>query len=225
MKIISKTLQYILLIAFFISCSFVIISYASGYKLDLTKRNFVPTSLVSIITDSQENQIYLNNESYGKGRVVVRDLKKGDYDLTVKRDGYLDWSRKIILKADEAQTINDVILFKVNPQSQQFDDSVKKEDVVKLADITGLIVNSSGEIYNEGNLVTRYSADVKGLCWYEDRRYISFTMDGKLNIIDLEGMNRFELLDKDSDTPVLYIDSGRSVVYEHQGKLMRANIR
>jgi hypothetical protein len=74
-------------------------------------------------------------------------------------------------------------------------------------------------------LVTRFATDPLGVSWYSDRRYMAFTQDNMLKIIGIDGTNIVDILKKNSDTPVVFVNSGKSVIYENDGKIYRAEIK
>jgi hypothetical protein len=141
----------------------------------------------------------------------------------VQKDGYFTWHKDLVLDPGEAEIINDVILFKTNPEIEEYKvDQTGFFD--KLSDKDQIVV-SNNEIYQNSNYVTRFSQEVSGVCWYSDRRYIAYTYDGKLKIIEIDGTNEISLLDKNSTSPVVFLSSGKYVIFEKDSKIYRAKIR
>lgn len=217
-----KSIYYLIaIIAFFVG-AFFIITYASGYKIDITNRNISQTGMVVVEAD-QESTVYINDEAAGQGKQTLRNLEPGGYQVSVKKEGYYNWNKSFDLHPGEAKIFNGVILFKQQPIIEEY--SIESKDFfTKLADQDGLTV-SNNEIYQNSNFVTRFSNDIKGVVWYPDRRYIAYTYDKKLKIIEIDGENEVSLLDKDSDSPAVFVNSGRYVIYEHNSKIYRASIR
>ncbi len=211
----------IAIIAFFVS-AFFIITYASGYKVDITNRNISQTSMIVIDAD-QESTVLLDSIIIGKGKQTIRNLVPKSYSLTVEREGYHTWTKNLELEPGEAEIINYAILFKNSPEIEEY--KVDQSDFfTKLADKDGIRVTNN-EIYQNDNFVTRFSNDVKGVVWYSDRRYIAYTYDKKLKITEIDGENETTLLDKDSDSPAIFLNSGKYVIYENNSKIYRAKLR
>jgi len=219
-----KILNYILLTVLFIAIAFIIVAYASGYKIDFTSKNISATGLIDIQTGVKDAKIYLNNELVGEGRITSRNLSPGRFEIKVSKSGYHDWLRSIDLSPGEAEVFNDVILFKENPAIEKFDFGSDKNSLMKLSD-TNKLRSNGGEIYQNDFLVTRFASDVFGLCWYTDPRYIAFTSEGRLKIVEIDGTNLNDILEKDSSGPVVFVNSGRSLIYENKGEIFRAEIR
>ncbi|MFH1855562.1 MAG: PEGA domain-containing protein [bacterium] len=217
-----KSKYYIAAIVAFFVAAFYVISYASGYKIDITNRNISQTGMIVVQSDPQA-KIYLNDTEQGSGNVTVRNLEKGNYNVVIKRDGYYSWSRSFELKGGEANIINDAILFKTDPEISEF--KIEQSDFISSLSDTDSLTVVNNEIFQNSQFVTRLAKEIKGVCWYSDRRYIAYTYKDTLKIISIDGTNEVKLLEKKSDTPVVFINSGRSVIYESDGKVYRATIR
>jgi len=219
-----KTLNYLVIAVFFCLCAVTIVIYASGYEIDLSNREISQTSTLDIQSDTAETQIYINGKLEGSDRVVKARLPHGDFRVEISKKGYHSWVKKITLGLGQAVTIHGVILFSENPKIEEFSLGDDPDKITKIADTEDLF-NSDGEIFQDNSLVTRFDADVSGLCWYPGKKYIAFTQNGKLKIMENDGSNLTEILDKTSSTPVVFANSGYSVIFENNGKTLRALIR
>lgn len=219
-----KITTFILVMLMFLVTAFFVVCYAAGYKIDIVNRQIKQTAMLDIQTRTKDSQIFLNGELKGSQSLIARDLEPGAYDVKVSKDGYHDWTKSVDLEPGQAETLNDISLFLIKPNVEEFQNDINTQSLIKLSD-TDDIGATSGELFQNNQLVTRISADIRGACWYPDRRYIAFTADGKLSIIETDGTNKVEILDKNSDTPVVFVNSGLSVIFENDGKTYRATIR
>jgi len=219
-----RSIGYLFLIALFSVCATLVIIYASGYQIDLEGRSLKQTALLNVQTDLEKSEIYLDGQLVGQGSVVLRNLDPGSYLVEVKYPEFTSWSKKVTLEAGEATSISKIVLFKEKPAIEEFNGEISASRLPGLADLEDLTV-SSGEIRQNGALVSRFTSDPQGVCWYPDRQHIAFTQDNKLKIISLDGTGLVELLEKKSSSPVLFLNSGRVVVFESDGKVYRAQIR
>jgi hypothetical protein len=216
-----RTLYYILAVILFLICAFLVVTYAAGYKIDIKQRKMSQTGIISVQTDG--GQIYINGKFEGTDEVTLRNLVSGKYLVEVKKDGYHPWSKSFELAPGEAKILDNVVLFKENPKVEEY--KIETSDFFqKLADTDNLQVNG-GEIYQNGNFITRFEKDVFGASWYPDRKYISFTYEGKLRIMEIDGSNNIEIATKNSTSPAVFVNSGRTAIYENDGKIYRAEIR
>ena len=216
-----KNIYYSIGVFVFIVAAFFVVTYATGYKVDLTNRNISQMSM--IVVQSDDADIKLNGLLVGSGKIVLRDLEPGEYTINISKEGYQDWNRTLELAPGQAGVVDDDILFKSDVTAEEY--NVKESDFfTRLSDTEDLSVENN-EIYQNLNFVTRLASDIKGVSWYADRRYIAYTADNQLKIIEIDGTNEITLLEKKSDTPVVFLNSGRSVVYESDGKVYKADIR
>jgi len=216
-----KISHYIMAFILFLVCAFLTVTYAAGYKIDIKQRKVSQTGIISVQDDG--GKIYINGKFEGTNEITLRNLAAGEYLVEVKKDGYHPWSKSFELAPGEAKILNDIVQFKENPKVEEY--KIETSDFFqKLADTDNLQVNN-GEIYQNGNFVTRFEKDVFGASWYPNRKYISFTYEGKLRIMDIDGNNNIEIVNKNSTSPAVFVNSGRTVVYENDGKIYRAEIR
>jgi len=220
---IYKIFSYISSAVLFCLAAGLIVIYATGYQIDLTNKSLLPTSTLEIQSRDADAQIYIDDELAGSGHVVKRGLKADLYNVEVKKEGYHSWQKSVNLIAGQAEVISDIVLFSMQPKIEEYTLKDSTQSITEMADVYNL-VNSNGEIYQDDTLITRFSDKVTGLCRYSTR-YIAFTQNKKLKIMDTNGTNLTEILDKDSDTPVVFVNSGKSVIYENGGKVYRALIR
>jgi len=217
----AKNIYYSLGVIAFIIGAFFVLTYALGYKVDISNRNITQTAM--IIIQSDEANIYIDNKLVGFGRVVLRDLEPGHYKVKLTKTGYHDWQKQVDLLSGQAEIIDDDILFKNKISPAEYTE-VSSDFLNSFADTQNLS-DKNNEIYQNYEYVTRFAKEATGVCWYSDRRYIAFTYEGKLKIIQTNGTNEIALLDKNSASPVVFINSGRSVIYENNGKIYKADIR
>lgn len=217
-----KLIYYILFGLIFVVCGFFVVVYATGYKIDISNRTVSQTGMISVQAESG-TKILINDEERGQGKVTLRSIIPAAYTVKVEKTNYHTWEKTIEVSPGEAVILNDIVLFKTNPKIAEFDGN--SQSFLKELPDTADLSSSTGEIYQNGAFVTRLQSDVSGVCWYPDRTYIAYTADNKLKLVAIDGSNTIELLDKKSTSPVLFINSGRSVIYDNDGKTYKADIR
>lgn len=219
-----RILNYILLVAFFLCTSAIIVIYASGYQVDLVNKKISQTITIDVNPITVDADIYINDVFEGTNAVVKRGLPPGRYKIDVKKLRYHSWTKEIDIVAGRAQAIDDPILFLENPVIEEFPLDNTTESLAKISE-TDELASSDGEIYQNGIFVTRFGSEIDGLCWYFDRRYLAFTQDGWLKIMSIDGTNITNVIKKNSSGPVVFVNSGRSMIFEDSGKFYRAQIR
>lgn len=104
------------LIAIVIGLATVIIVYgANGYGINTKTGQIVQNGL--LFTDSNPGgaEIYLNGDDKNAKTSSRLILPAGDYTLTLKKDGYRDWSRRFVLSEQSVARYVYPLLFPVKP--------------------------------------------------------------------------------------------------------------
>jgi len=223
-KQILKVINWGALAIMFLIAAFLIVCYSAGYNINMKTREISATALIEVNTDEEGAQIYLNGELMAEKNFTQKNLEPKHYDLKITKEGYHDWEKSFDLKPGEAKKFYLVVLFKKAPEIENYDVGLNSDLIGKLADTQNL-TTSGGEILVSGDLITRFSADLYGLSWYPGDRIIAFTQDGRLKLVELDGTNVIDLLEKQSSSPVIFTNSGHSVIYESASKVYRATIR
>ena len=215
-------LKYIIIVGIvFLSCVSLALIYVTGYQIDIANKDFKQTGIISVQADNAD--IYLDDKLVGNDKITLRNITPNDYNIKVKIEGYHTWEKNIELEAGEAVALNNIVLFKENITPQEF--TVDQGDFFnKIADTAQIRVND-GEIFQNDQLVTRFDQNVYGASWYPNNQYIAFTYNEKLHIMEIDATNDIVTLDKSSQTPAVFVNSGKSVIYENNGKIYQAQIR
>lgn len=224
MKKISLVLNVVILSVLFIVVAAVVVTYSSGYIINLKQKSIFPTSILEIKADPSDSEIYLENDKVGIGSVVLKNLEPKVYKFQVKKEGYNTFEKYVSLEPSRVVSFQDIILFMIKPDSAVANKEVGPEALGQISDSTN-ITSANDEIYVDGNFITRLSEPISGACWYPGKNYIAFTSAGKLKVMYKDGSNLVDLLDKTSSSPVIFINSGKSVLYEASGMVYSSKIR
>ena len=97
-----------------ISITYLITSYAKGYRLNLQQGiNFKATGILSATSKPKASSVYINDHLITATDDTI-NLSPGDYNIKIVKDGYTSWQKKITLKKETVfQT--DAYLFRINP--------------------------------------------------------------------------------------------------------------
>jgi len=72
----------------------IIYLYSSGYRIDILDREIKITGVITVQSDPIAADLYVNSEKIGRTpRSHV--LKVGEYDISIKREDYKDWNKKV----------------------------------------------------------------------------------------------------------------------------------
>lgn len=107
-----KLLKRIGLLSVFLIILAVIIGYARGYRFNPQQKTVTATGIFSITSWPKAAKIYINDKLVGVTDMNIT-LPYGKYDISIKKEGYTDWKKNIVLKGELVETI-EAVLFPIN---------------------------------------------------------------------------------------------------------------
>jgi hypothetical protein len=104
---------FLFTILFVSTVGYIISHFARGYKFDPKKLNFTPRGLLIIKSDPDGAQIFINGDLKTATNANL-SLAPETYDITLKKDGYNSWNKKLAIDKEVVTEI-DAHLFKNTP--------------------------------------------------------------------------------------------------------------
>ena len=108
----------------FFSLAFLIIApsialYTAGYRFDMHTKNFNRIGVLSIDTLPKDATVYLNNTVVAQHLPLrLTNMTPGTYNLRIEKEGYLSWSKDIVIEEHKTTYIKDFSLFfKSSPEA------------------------------------------------------------------------------------------------------------
>lgn len=77
---------------------------ARGYRFDIDKFRFFPNGILVAKSDPDGASIYINGDLKGATNTNIK-LSPNSYDLEIKREGYITWSKRLTIKKEEVTQI------------------------------------------------------------------------------------------------------------------------
>ncbi len=87
--------------------------YARGYRFDSQTFKFAPSGILVLRSDPDAAQVFIDGNLKTATNTTI-SLAPGTYNLTIKKDGYFDWQKQVVVDK-EIVTEADISLFKVAP--------------------------------------------------------------------------------------------------------------
>ncbi len=87
--------------------------YAKGYRLDTKTFKFLPNGILVLKSNPDGAQIFINGELKTATNATI-NLAPNTYDISVRKDGYLDWNKRLTVQK-EIVTEADAHLFRAVP--------------------------------------------------------------------------------------------------------------
>lgn len=141
----TKRYRYLLLLlgfVVFLILAPAIVLYVRGITYDFSKKAFVTTGILAMRLEPKDADIYLNNKLKRKSSGDIKFILPGEYDVTVKKDGYFTWSKRLSVESGQvawgSPAYNKIYLLLKNPQAQKLTDNVvdvygESDDLVYLS--------------------------------------------------------------------------------------------
>lgn len=129
--------------------------YANGWRLDLFKQKVVQTGVLTVESDPFLATLTINGES--KGRTPrSASLDVGEYDISVKREGYIEWNKKVEIKEEKSTNIYPWLIR----------ENITKENISTITDRT-YIQSWENEKKDRVLILTNRPVDDQGTLEYE----------------------------------------------------------
>lgn len=94
-----------------------VIFYAMGYRLGLDAGDALPVGVLIIETEPRRAQITVDNKIVGASPRSVSNLPPGEVTISISKDGYVDWLKRLTIEPTVVTYLNNVRLFPAQPKN------------------------------------------------------------------------------------------------------------
>lgn len=137
MKTRSLYLLFLVFLLIFLILTPSLLLYSQGYRFDWKSRSFLKTGNLYLVSLPPGASVFLNNEPYkisaieqllfykklfgltklrGLTPTLVNYLYPEEYIVTLKKDGYFPWQKKIKIISEKTMIFRDILLFRDSPE-------------------------------------------------------------------------------------------------------------
>jgi hypothetical protein len=174
-----KTRYLLILIGFlvFVVAAPLIVFYLKGISYDLAERKFVKTGLIAVRIDPKPAQVFIDGKKVLDNEGNIRFLPPKEYNVTVKKEGYFDWSKRLPVLAGQvtwaSPAPNKLFLFLKDQGAKTLSNGVTDfyadSNTVLYLDSAGLTLSPSSDLSRSENfslpkpansIVTHYNGQV-----------------------------------------------------------------
>ncbi len=146
-----------------------LILYTAGYRYDFEKNKVVETGSFYLKTEPKQAKIYLDGELLEEDTpTLLNNILPDEYEVTLSKEGYATWSKKLKVESGKTNFAQLVILFK-NSSPQEI-----SQYPADLPEIT------------ESDLKIDFDIEVKGYSWDEDEENLLYYNDYEIWTFDRE---------------------------------------
>lgn len=198
---IHRRVTYIVFISIFLIASPLVILYTMGYRYNFSKGRVQKTGILKITSDPKAATIKLNGQLYETSQTPakIEYLLPGDYEISLTKNGYYDWQKKLAVYENGTTFAEKIMLWKKS-NSQSLSTSTisdwlisPDQNIVALSDnnnnVSLLDINSGifgelsggkfetiGAIKNQGATTINYDS-IKLEAFSPSGRYVLISVD------------------------------------------------
>lgn len=215
-----------------VAISLGIISYARGYRLDLSTYKFVKTGVLYLEFEPHDVTVTWNNYSKERSSNFLENLLPGFYNIIISKKGYTPWQLKLQVQSESVNDFGKIILFRSDIAVSILSDPDK---IALLRTPTDALATNAPDqlLYNEheiwvgDRLVTRFAETIQKAVWYPDLSHIVYQQGKEIRIIEGNGQNDTLLATLSTDKPTVFTIGNRSSeLYFQDGEIYKmATIR
>lgn len=172
----------------FIIATPILILYTAGYRYNIKKQQVSKTGSLVIETKPKDATVSLStiDETF-QTPLRLTNLFPNNYTITVERDGYYSWKKRLSVESQLTTFAEDIILFKQSASEQLLDLTItdmvvsgdKEKAVLRSRDKEGNLALSYYTFKNQKRVKIPYKLPEKGtltnISWSPDNRFILLT--------------------------------------------------
>jgi len=205
--------------------------YAQGYRLNLKDMSVIKTGILVLESLPAQANVFVDGKILKTKTPIGQSLHPGSYNVSVEKDGYMPWYKKVAVQPEFISSFNDIVLFKKEVKPFEITDQAKITLVNSNSDFTqrqdGKLIFNDYELWIDNTLVTRFSEPISNAIWYPGYGYIIFQQKNEIRAIDKDGQNNTLLITLSSNNPTRFVlgNKGQELYYFDNGSYKEAIIR
>ena len=233
----------VVIVAFFLSVP-IAIYYAIGYTFDFEQWRLIKTGILLVNTNPNGAQILLDGKIKTESPARIRFLLPKDYDLEIKKEGYVTWKKSISISPQQITHLSSedfkIYLFLKDPEKtlvatstqQLIESDLNSQVSVATSTIESLKENlapqESPYVLAETNLyaiigdeIFLIQQDVQTSYWTDGNKLLLYANNNNIWILDPSSGEKSELIVRSQQaiTNPQYNTETRQVFYIQEGKI------
>jgi len=183
-------------------------------------------------SNPKPDQVFINGKEQAVKSSFAINITPGDYNVSVSKAGYQDWSIYLHAESEKLYDFKDVELFLSVPQVSELTEQSKIDylnspDSVLAENAAEDLNFNNYEIWIGNKLVTRFSDPISGVKWFPDMKHVIFCKSNAIWSVEDSGSNITKLFDYDSGTQIKFAvgGQGKEIYYYDGNKYFRVRIK
>lgn len=210
-----------------------VLFFAEGYRFNVKNFKVIKTGILFFSSEPKGATIYLNSKKLEGVTPNAQNLAEGSYNAKVEMAGYKTWSASFKVDSGLVTEFESIVLFKENPEISNLSDQRKIDllnspiDYLASSNDKNLLMENGYEIWQNNNLVTRFSQSLSSVRWYPDMEHVLYQQGDEIRVIEISGINDTLLVRLSSTDSTHYTvnNRGDELYYMDGNQYKMANIR
>ncbi len=158
----TRRILYITFILIFLVIAPLLLIHTAGYRYDWARKRLIRTGVMNLSSIPKSGSIFINGEDTNKKTPrIISNLLPGEYNVEIKKDGYLPWQNNIQINDNEATTILDIVLFRDIPSQLVVNEKIVQVELVPNSDNLILVTqDKSGEYLKKVNVINQETSSI-----------------------------------------------------------------
>lgn len=131
----TRRILYLTFIVIFLVIAPLLLIHTAGYRYDWARKKLIRTGVMNIASTPKGGSIFIDGKNTNKKTPkIISNLLPGQYNVEIKKDGYLPWHNNLPVNNNEATTIADVVLFIDQPSQLVVNETVLQTMLIPNSD-------------------------------------------------------------------------------------------
>lgn len=208
---------WLFLVISFCVIGFTLVSYAMGYRYNLSIGRWQKTGMIILTTDPRNSTLRLDGQTYAVNQDTrIPHLLPGKYRLQVSKTGYQPWNETVTISPGFVAHLEPITLFlaeaiDVTPSERAIDLLINPpvNDTVRIID---------SEIWYRTQFISRFANTPTNAVLYSTGNHILYAIGKQIRIVEIKSGHDFLLYSRENDnvTPLVEIDNRTIGFYDGQ---------
>lgn len=121
---LTRRLIFYLLVGTFLALSPALTLYSTGWTFDFERKTFVKTGVFNFKTAPVNANIHINGKLAKRSPDYIKNLKPGDYEVKISKNGYTDWDKTLRINPSAITEAMHIVLLPLEPEKKIFLDAL-----------------------------------------------------------------------------------------------------
>ncbi len=229
LKSVFITICWLAVVLLIFTVASYLILIANGYKINWNNFKIQKTGMIFLRSNPKDPEIWVNNELVGTRTPFKHsEILPGKYDVKLVKFGYVDWHYTFNVEPGMVSANEYIRMFlsdplQVEPTTQEI---ASLDKLSESWEAKGLEIKNQNEIWFNDVFITRFSDEVKNLCWHSDLKHIFFQINNEIRVMEPDGANNTKLVNLESDEMAVFvpINNSKYLLYKDLDQVKKIKI-